>query len=216
MNTQKYFLVEENKYNSLLKSYDPEHLNIAQNDLNNILNNPQLNISSKSALYNSALKNYIRKLKQADEKPIKVEDKNLISTNSNLEQTLQNLTNLLQNTNNRRPSKRISSFIESVPYKTSRLDIPTSTSFTMPLSPVVSDTPILDNDFDAPSTPETNNVANLANHNKTPRQAREKASNTKINERKTQELANYLLNNPQYGFTEEGKLVSPRSKKSCT
>ena len=38
MSAQKYYLVEENKYNSKFNNYDPDHLNIAQNDLNNIIN----------------------------------------------------------------------------------------------------------------------------------------------------------------------------------
>ena len=42
---------------------------------------------------------------------------------------------------------------------------------------------------------------------------RNRMSKTHANERKTQALADYLLNKNDYGFTESGQLVSPKSKK---
>uniref|UniRef100_A0AC35GAG6 Ribosome biogenesis protein NOP53 n=1 Tax=Panagrolaimus sp. PS1159 TaxID=55785 RepID=A0AC35GAG6_9BILA len=42
---------------------------------------------------------------------------------------------------------------------------------------------------------------------------RDRATKKEIEEKKTQELADYIKNNPNYGFTDSGQVVSPKSKK---
>uniref|UniRef100_A0AC34GA78 Uncharacterized protein n=1 Tax=Panagrolaimus sp. ES5 TaxID=591445 RepID=A0AC34GA78_9BILA len=45
------------------------------------------------------------------------------------------------------------------------------------------------------------------------RSLRDRASSAEIDTRKSEELAKYLLQKQDYGFTQEGELVSPNSKK---
>lgn len=254
--SEKYFLIGENRFNSLLTKpdiYDPEHLNVAKNDLSNILTNTKMDVSSKNALYNMALKRLIKKRKQVEEKPVKVEDKSLANVNKNLDQSLQKLANALNKPSFRQVPKNIRKQLSTNPLLqnvspglVSRDNSPlkeTHNSFGFDNNSLHSDetqesdpvdeaaqqhsVTISDTDFDDPilSPPEPWEIPEipasyLPNYgetrdalvNRTP-VIRTRNSNAQINERKKEALADYMLNKPDYGFTEKGELVSPRSKK---
>lgn len=232
----KYYLVDEDRYNSFLNknNYDPEHLKVAENDLNNILNNPNLNISSKNALYNIALKSLIKKRKIVNEKPIKVED----TTKAKLEQNIKDLVKLIQN-----PEKdtEIETLVDKKTPKIAETSIPTQVPklTDQSLDDSISEEEMNNQDIQSlddtqgssdeeeettisspriwPS-PERNQVflPNLTNNREsvsTPVSKRQKTSTSQLNDQKSEALASYMLNKPEYGFTEKGELVSPKSKK---
>lgn len=224
MSAQKYYLVQENKYDSLFKSYDPNHLKIAQKDLRNILNDPQLNTSSKSVLYNNALKNLNKKLKQVDETPMKAEDANLANVNTNLDTTIQDLVNLLKQTPqvlkkvHKRTYKKkdakvsdvlsgeitppqVSDFENFNPYVTKNV--------IEKLKPKTATPKKRSRDYETDVTQDSEFVT-PKRKSLTPR---DRATKKEIEERKTQELADYIKNNPNYGITDSGQVVSPKSKK---
>jgi hypothetical protein len=252
---KKYFLVDEDKYYSLIDKYDydPEHLKIAQNNVKDILRNPNLNISSKNAYYNMALRDLIKKKKHVAEKPKKVEDTKLTDINANLNNTLKTLSNLLekqkplgienqnerlinenygispkiQHLDSKSPltppdlSQEISSFS---PLRTQKLD--SDVSLKTPSNWKSADEPFLSDDTQDSNDPTSplpdahdpnffnNLIARMDQTTPLSRNVRERVSQRDIDARKSEELAKHLLQTQEYGFKEDGQLISPKSKKN--
>lgn len=94
MSAQKFYLVESQKYNALLNDYDPDHVKIAQKDVQDILTDPKLDVSAKNALFTSKMRNYLQKLKHSHEKPVTVK---LEDGPNDLEQAISSLVDILKN-----------------------------------------------------------------------------------------------------------------------
>lgn len=211
MSAQKYYLVEQNKYDSIFSNYDPDHIKIAQKDLRDILNNNKLDTSSKNVLYNNALINFNKKMKQANEKPVKVEDTKLADANINLDSTLQNLATLLSSniSKKRKKEKKIQEKndakenVQVTPQTNTPLNV--SNDFTTPQS-----TPPMLEPESPLKTPKRKNVRGTP---ATIRRQRQRATIKDNIDKKTKNLKKYMLNNPLYGFTKDGVLISPTSKK---
>uniref|UniRef100_A0A914QKL5 Uncharacterized protein n=1 Tax=Panagrolaimus davidi TaxID=227884 RepID=A0A914QKL5_9BILA len=106
--------------------------------MDNVLERQDLNISEKNALYNSVLRQFIKKLKYVAEKPldVKVSNESIPFKNDDLETTVKEMSNILQTMQPRQTSP--------VPKKKQRKNAPTTTPLPPP-APLPPPVPLMQN-----------------------------------------------------------------------
>lgn len=185
----KYFLIDEKKYNSLLKSYDPEHLNIAFKDLKNVLSRKDLNISEKNAMYNNNLKGFLKKLKLTAEAPVNVK----LENDPVSEETLEQLSELLRQQVSPTITNTLSKLVtppRSLKRSTSDVNLPT------------------------PSAPKK--IAPFISNNAipTPSPRKRRANKEEVKSVKIRQVADHMIENrKKFNLNETGQVLDPQTNK---